>query len=330
MTRTSRRMLGAASAAVILSALAAGCGSSSDSDSDKASADSGPTTLRVTTIGLCNEAIVWGMDQGVFKDAGLNIKLVTVQSGAAGIAALQSGDADVAFVNTLSAMQAIQGGVDMKVVSGSGLSTEGANAVVVAKDSSIESAKDLQGKKIAINQLGGLGQIVTQSWIARDAGSKSTAEFVTLPFADQVPAVAKGTVDAAQVTATQAQAGEKDGTTKSLGNPFFDGVGPIDTAVYLANADYVSKHEKALTSFADAMTTAADSANDEANDTPRFAAMAKYCKSTPEALAETPEPVYEGKLDMSAFGAIVDLLKDEKQISDLDVDKLVPSFARAK
>jgi NitT/TauT family transport system substrate-binding protein len=323
--RTNTRL--AIGAVVATGALLSACSSGSEGTELDSSSD-GMKTVRVTSLGLCNEAIVWGIDQGIFAKHNVNVELVKVQSGAAGIAALQSGDTDVAFVNTLSAMQAVEEGVPMKVVSGSGLSTEGANAVVVGADSPIASPKDLQGKKIGINQLGGLGQIVTQAWIEKDAGSKSSAEFVTLPFADQVPAVQNGTVAAAQVTATQARAGEQSGATKSLGNPFFDVAGPLDTAVYLGNEEFVDANTETMTDFAEAMTETADSANDEANDAKRFPVMAASCKSTAEDLAATPEPVYEGQLDMDALNAVVTLLKDQDQISDVDVNSLVPEFAR--
>lgn len=323
------RGIGAATAsAAALIALLAGCSGSTDG-SVLVADENGLAPLRVTTLGLCNEAIVWGIDRGIFADHGVDPELVTVQSGAAGIAALQSGDTDVAFVNTLSALQAVQEGVPLQVVSGSGLSTEGSNAVVVAADSPFTAARDLQGEKIAINQLGGLGQIVTQAWIAADADVPSTAEFVTLPFADQLPAVAGGTVAAAQVTATQVAAGEQAGTIRSLGNPFYDGVGPIDTAVYLADTAFVNANRDALAGFAAAMSETADSANDPSNDTDRLAVQARSCKSTVDALESTPEPLYEGRLDMSAFDSVVALLTEQEQISDVDVDALVPDFARA-
>jgi NitT/TauT family transport system substrate-binding protein len=326
--RRQKRTVSALCAAVVIPALVAGCTGSSEG-TELATGEDGLKPLRVTTLGLCNEAIVWGLDQGVFADHGIDVQLVTVQSGAAGIAALQSGDTDVAFVNTLSAMQAVEEGVEMRVVSGSGLSTEGSNAVIVGAQSPVTSAKDLQGQTIAINQLGGLGQIVTQAWIAADAGAPSAAEFVTLPFADQVPAVANGTVAAAQVTATQVLAGVEAGTVKSLGNPFFDGIGPIDTAVYLADTGFTDANTQTMTDFADAMTEVANSANDTENDADRFPVMAASCKSTPEVLASTPEPLYEGRLDMSAFDAVLAVLTEQGQVTDIDVDALVPDFARA-
>ncbi|OFV73852.1 ABC transporter substrate-binding protein [Rhodococcus erythropolis] len=317
----------AVGAVIAASAMITACSSGSENTELDADSD-GLKAVRVTTLGLCNEAIVWGIDQGIFADHGLNIELVNVQSGAAGIAAMQSGDTDVAFVNTLSAMQAVQEGVPMQVVSGSGLSTAEANAVVVAADSPINSPKGLQGQKIGINQLGGLGQVVTQAWIEQDAGSEATAEFVTLPFADQIQAVQNGTVAAAQVTAIQARSGEESGATRSLGNPFFEVAGPLDTAVYLGNADFVAANTEVMTDFAEAMTATADSANDPANDAARFPVMAASCKSTPEVVAATPEPVYEGQLDMDALNAVVALLEAQDQISDVDVNTLVPEFAR--
>lgn len=311
----------------------AGCGSDDgDSTSGPASTSAdGLDRLRVSSIALCNEALPWGIDQGIFEEHGLEIEVITVQSGAAGVAGMQAGDIDVGFVNSLSVFQAVDEGVDLEVVANSGLSTEDANGVIVAAGGDYESPGDLQGATIAINQLGGLGQVLTEAWIAADAGEDSTAEFVTLPFADQVPAVESGNVDAAQVTASQVAQGEASGSTISLGNPFFDGVGAIPTALYVSTADFVEDNSDVLSRFAEAMTETAESANDDANDEARFAVLEEFCKTPAAEIAETAEPDYEGRMSMDSYESLVGVLQEGGHIDgDRDWTEIVPDFARAE
>ena len=88
-------------AAVALSAVAlSACGGS---DEEPAATDSG--TLRITTLGLCNEVpVYWAEKNGIFADNGLKVELVKSTGGAAALTALQSGDIDLAFTNPFSTM----------------------------------------------------------------------------------------------------------------------------------------------------------------------------------------------------------------------------------
>jgi len=285
-------------------------------------------TIRVSTLAFCDDPIVWGIDQGIFAEHGLDIELTTVQSGAAGIAALQGGDLDVVYANPLSSLQAIDTGIDLQVISGSTLSTETSNEIIVATDSDIETAADLDGETVALNALGGLAEIVTAAWIEAN-GDGATVEFVAIPFADQVTSVVNGTVTAAEVGSTQSAAAHEEGTVRSLGNPFFDGIGEIPTSFYVANAGWVADNEAAAAAFAAAMTEVAASANDDANDAARFEVTAAACGSTPEDLASASESTYVGQLDADQVAALMTLLTDAGAIGDLSVDDVLPAFARA-
>ncbi|RFA09921.1 hypothetical protein B7R54_12445 [Subtercola boreus] len=320
-----------ASALLATSALAlTACSSASTTPAASGSASAATsTTLRISTLGLCDESISWGISQGIFADHGIDVQLTTVQSGAAGIAAIQSGDIDVAYANPLTSLQAIGEGVPLKIVSGTGLSTPESNEVVVATGSTFQKAEDLQGQTIALNALGGLAQIVTENWIADAAGTDSTAEFVAIPFADQVTSVVGGSVPAAEVAASQAVSAHTDGTVRSLGNPFYDGIGEIPTAFYVASSDFESKNAAALQSFAEAMTEVAASANDTANDAARDQVRADACKSTVDALKDAAEPKYEGQLNMTDFTSLLDVLTASEAVASIDVDSVVPGYARA-
>ncbi|GAB2463579.1 ABC transporter substrate-binding protein [Jatrophihabitans fulvus] len=311
------KRIAATLAASALALAASACSSSDDSG--------GGDALRVTTIGLCNEQIAWGIDQKMFGDQ--KIELVPVQSGAAALASLQAGEADIAFVNSLTSFTAINKGQKVKIISDTGLSTKGANGLVVKKGGDVKSVKDLQGKTIATNILGGLGQVMTDYWIQKETGQKSTAKWTQLPFDQLLPAVTNGKIAAAQVAAAQVVQGEKDGSAVNLGNPFFATTGPVPTAFYLAGTDWIEKNKDKAETFTKGIEKASQSANDPKNDDKRFPVMAKYCKSTPEAVASEPEATFEGLLTMSAYDSLVSVLKKAGAITDKGLDGAVADFA---
>ncbi|MFT4306473.1 MAG: ABC transporter substrate-binding protein [Microbacterium sp.] len=320
-----RPLLALAGTATTLLALTA-CASGT---TDEPTTEAGLTTVRVSTLGFCDDPIVWGIDQGIFADAGLDIELVTVESGAAGISALQADEIDLAYANPLTSLQAIENGVGLSVVSGSSLSNEDSYRLIVAADSGIDTAADLDGTTIAISALGSLGEIMTAEWIAEN-GSGATAEFVALPFADQVPSVVGGTVAAAAVSFTQAASALEEGTVVSLGNPYFDGVGEIPTSFYVGESGWVEENAAAAAAFAEAMNEVAASASDPANDQARFEVTAAACGSTAEDLAETAEPTYTGQLDADGVAALIDILVEADAISAIDVDEVLSDGARAE
>ncbi len=301
----------------------AACGSGSGSDAEGGDVK----TLRVTTIGLCNEQIVWGIDQKMFGD--LKIELVPVQSGAAALAAMTAGETDVAFVNTMTSLTAIGKGEPVKIVADTALSTEGANGVIVSSKSGIKSVSELQGKTLATNGLGNIGQVMTDYWIAKETGEPSSAKWTQLPFDQLLPAVAGDKVAAAQVAASQVAEGEKAGTAVSLGNPFFVNTGPIPTAFYLAKSDWIDANQDTAKAFTEGMQKASESANDPANDDARYPVLAEFCKKGVDIIRAEPESDYEGKVTMKAFDSVVAVLTSQKAIpAEVDWTAAVADFAR--
>ena len=322
-----QRSIEAAAVAATL-ALVAGC----SSDGDTASTNGeGLTNLSVTSVGLCNELSQYAKEKGVFAKHGLNVELLPVQSGSAGIAAMQAGEVDVVFSSPQSVLSAADASIPIKIVANSGLTTEDSQALVVGTDSPINSAADLQGKTVAVNDLNGTIVLLTNEWVERAAGAKSTVKFVALPFPDIAPAAVNGSVDAGAVAAADLVPLEKAATGRSIGNPTFDGVGATPNAIYVAQQSFIEANQPALESFTAAIQEASDMANDEANDTERFEIQSRFCKKDAASIAATPDIEYAGYLDIDAFNNMVGILERGGVIApDTDTDAIVADFAVAK
>ncbi|MTV24695.1 PhnD/SsuA/transferrin family substrate-binding protein [Nitriliruptoraceae bacterium ZYF776] len=284
--------------------------------------------IRLTTLSLCNEIARYADVTGIFEEHGLDVELVNTDGGSAGLAAIQSGSADIAFVNPVTSLLAITQGVDVQIISGSGLTTEDTHGVVVAADSDIQGPEDLQGKTIGVNEIGGSGQFLTTQWIEEATGEDITADFVALPFPELVGAVEGGQIDAAQVNASLVAQIEESGG-RSVGNPVFQGVGPTPTALYLATSDFIESQPEAAQAFVEAMEEAAIEGNDEAFDDEKFPILAEVCSGDAEQLAATPEQDYEGLIDMSALQTIADISFEGGLLEEpVTVEDVVPEFSR--
>lgn len=307
-------------------ALVTGC---SSGETEAAVTETGLTSLSVTSVGLCNELSQYAIEKGVFEANGLDITLLPVQSGSAGIAATQAGEVDVVFASPQAALTANEQGIPLTVVANSGLTTADSQALVVAADSPIQGPADLQGKKVAVNDLNGTVVMLIDDWVAKATGEDSTVEFVALPFADIGPAAVNGTVDAGAVTASDLLPLTTAGTGRSIGNPTFEEIGPSPNAIYVAAGDFVGANRDALTRFTKSMQDVADLANDPANDAERFAIQSEFCKKAPDVIAATPDIDYEGYLDMGAYGSLIEVLKRGGVLqTGFDADAVVADFAK--
>src|SRR3954452_6672353 len=174
---------------------------------DEASGSSGGSgELRHVTAGLVPVAVTGalqgGIEQGFFKDHGIDVTIETGQDGAALLPAVASGQMEFATSNPVSLLQARDQGLDVRVI-GHWTSThaegEDVNGVVAAKESGITSAAGLAGKRIAVNTLNGMGQLTIDEAVRKDGGDPAGIQYVELPFPDMPAALDAGNVDAVWV-----------------------------------------------------------------------------------------------------------------------------------
>ncbi len=273
------------------------------------------TSIRVTTLGLCTEVPHWAEVQGFHEAEGLSVEFVSTTGGAAGLDAIEAGEADIAFVNPMTFLNAVEAGRDLVVVAGAGTSMPDNNGVIVSADSDVERPADLVDHTIGINEIGGLGYVMTQAWIAADGGDPDDAEFVALGFPELVPAVEGGQIDAAQVTANQtAQAAASD-NLRVLGNPFYEVVGSIPTAFWVAKRDFVESGDAAERWNAAIVAAGADF-DDPANREEQFEVMSEFCQSDVSVLEATPYTEQPGTLNVDEFQGLIDVLAEQGALGE--------------
>lgn len=216
MTTTPRRLLtrlGVLTATAILgtSTLAA-CGAGQD----------GTTLAGATTATIRYQSYAGGVDPLQLADAlgylqGITLsKVGDVTGGPASLQALASHQIDIsssAFFGAIAQVEA--NGVPIKAV----VSTYGSNAkvseqIVALSGTTITSAKDLIGKKLAVNTLGANEEAVVDTW-ARKSGLTASQIgqiiLVPLPPLNALEALQQHQVDAAVVSSSQVRAVQQSG-----------------------------------------------------------------------------------------------------------------------
>src|SRR5277367_2674313 len=145
-----------------LSGLAAGSATAAWPHPVRAQSD---TMLSVGTVAVqLYGAPYFADDAGAFRKAGFETAITTVNNGPQVAAALAGGSVDLGVIDLISAASAIARGIPLQLMAGSGLyrSNQPWQVITVAKDSPFRTARDLEGRTIAMVSIAGLALASTR------------------------------------------------------------------------------------------------------------------------------------------------------------------------
>jgi ABC-type nitrate/sulfonate/bicarbonate transport system substrate-binding protein len=241
MTRsTSARLRFAAGLAATLALVGttAACGSNASAAGGK----------EVTTIRY--QSYAGGVDSLLVADAlgdlkGLTLKRVgDITGGPQALQALVSNQTDIggsAFYGAIA--QLVSSGAKIKAVIPSyGSNDKTGEKVVVPEGSSITSARDLIGKKVAVNTLGANYEAVLDTWFKQQGLSDDEIKQVTLvplPPLNTPDALAKGQVDAAVLSFLGYRTAEQAVKLKTLTTDVDVVGGPYTGGAYTMRDDFI-------------------------------------------------------------------------------------------
>lgn len=320
-----RRLPAGLAAVALLAVTATACGSSSSGASGSSS--DGVTTVKVGVIPIVDVAPVYlGVKQGFYKKRGLDLTLETSQGGAAIVPGVVSGQFQFGFSNTTSLMVAQSRDVPVRAVANGVASTGKAGAdfggVVVKGDSPVKSAKDLAGKKVAVNTLKNIGDTSVRESVRKAGGDPRSVRFVELPF-DQMPAALDaGQVDAAWVVEPSLSVAKEQGARVVASN-FVDVSPDLTIALYFTSDKLAQQDPELVKKFAEATRESlayAAGHPDEVRET--LATYTKIPEKTLQALTLPRWPEAPDRASLERLGELGqrDGLFDEAP----DLDALLP------
>jgi NitT/TauT family transport system substrate-binding protein len=140
-----------------------------------------------------------GMDQGTFKNAGLDIRVETVSNGGSSIAATISGSVNIAYANFFTLATAFSKGIPIRLVAPGTLyrATTPTARLLVAANSDVRTPQDLVGKVVGLNQVHDLLALAMDAWLDRNGVDRSKVQFVEVPPRSMMPGLESKRLDAA-------------------------------------------------------------------------------------------------------------------------------------
>lgn len=214
-------------------------------------------------------SVIYAQRAGLFHRAGFDVALQRQTSGAAVAAATLAGTFQIGKAGLVALFNAHLRGVPLSMVAPAGLyeSRSPYALLLVAKDSSVQSAHDLEGKLVSVPSLNDLNQVVVAAWLDQHGADVKKVKFVELPFSATGVALEEHRVDAGLLVyppLAQAMAG---GKLRALG-PAMDAIAPVYlfSGWFVAN-DWGHAHPEIVRNFARIVAQAAAYTNSHHEET---------------------------------------------------------------
>ncbi|MER5805836.1 PhnD/SsuA/transferrin family substrate-binding protein [Streptomyces sp. RLB3-17] len=322
-----RRLLAGLAVGSFLVAASA-CGSSGGGGaSDKNASSGGTTTVKVGVIPIVDVAPLYlGQQKGFYGKRGLKLSMTTAQGGAAIVPGVVSGQFQFGFSNMTSLMIAQSQNVPVKAVvngvASTGVAGKDFGAITVKKGSPIKSAKELEGKKVAVNTLKNINETAVRESVRKAGGDPSKVKFVELAF-DQMPAALdSGRIDAAMVVEPALATVKSQGATE-IASSLVDVAKGLTVAMYFTSTQYEQKNPDVVRKFQEA--TAESLAYADAHPDEVRQAVTTYTKIPAATLAQVTLPKWPAEPNRASIEALEKLgAQDGLFKSTPDLDKLLP------
>ena len=229
-----------------------------------------PRPARAQTRALLRVALIpsdfaaqalYAKDLGMFERAGLDVELSTISNGAAILAALTAGALDVGFSNIVAVAVAHEKGLSFAFIAAAVVHNSDddiTGLLAVATGSPIRTAKDLEGKTIAVSGINELATITIKHYLDINGVDANNVHFIELPFGAMPEAVRSRRVDAASLNRTAAPTIGKPGDPLRVLTNTYNAVAPRwSTSAWVATKDWIAKHPSEARAFTTVMRQAA-------------------------------------------------------------------------
>ena len=263
--RTRRRAAGAAAATAGL-VLVAGCHVLGGSSAAPEPTGSGTVTVAAPP-GVADAPLYIAMKNGLFRQAGIHVRVITTNSVRSEVSALSSGKADIAFGDYADMFYAQQkSSPDLRVVANGYDAAPNVMEVLTLPNSPIASPKDLVGKSIGTaepqempfshSKPYSLDTIATWSVLSSDNVDPTKITWRPMRITSLISALRSGQVDAILATEPTIYSAEVQLGAVPLLDSATGATANLPLGGYFTNAAYAKAHHANLAAFRAALLKA--------------------------------------------------------------------------
>ncbi|HEV8021606.1 MAG TPA: ABC transporter substrate-binding protein [Candidatus Lustribacter sp.] len=264
------------------------------------------TTIHVISLPIdAGAEVFYGKAMGFFAKAGIDIDILPASNGGASASAVAGNAADIGYADMVSIATAHAKGVDFQVVVPAALHVSAAptTQLLVAANSPIHTAKDLEGKIVAGSGLGTISGYSPKAWIDQNGGDSTKVKFVELPFPAMQAALDTGRVDAVMIAEPFLAEAKK--VDRVIGSPYDAVSKDFLVSAYFINAAWGKDHADLLKRFIAAMYETAAWANRDHVKSADL--LVQYTKIDPAMVSAMTRVRYGERLTAAMLQPVVDV-----------------------
>lgn len=244
--------------------------------------------LRVGIIPITEMLTIYvAADKGYFAQEGLEVEMIPMAGGAVILPALVGGSINIAYSNIVSIILAKAEGMPLKIImhNKSEDSTKapdtpggykGGSAIMVRANSDIRSARDIEGRKFAVNTLYGINWLFAQEWMRMEGADPAKAKWLEIPFQNMAVALETGQVDAVTAADPTLTVLKTTGKGRILNYYFSTVKANVMVASFVATDKWIKEQPGVMQKFVRAMSRAIEYANTHEDEWPTI--LAKHLK----------------------------------------------------
>jgi NitT/TauT family transport system substrate-binding protein len=263
-------------------------------------------TIRIATTPIdAGAEPYYANAMGFFKKAGIDVTIMPISNGAGVAAAVAGGSADIGQSNVVSIAAAHDRGIPFVIIAPASLYTSKVpqSALVVAKNSPLRSARDLNGKTFGTSGLKTIAQIGPAAWIDRNGGNSSSVNWVEMPFSAIPDAIAGGRIDAALLSEPELGNAVTNGTVRVL-SYCYDAIGSdFLIGAWFSTAQWAQAHPDLVRAYESVMRETARWARANPQESAKILEAETKIHITPA----TKRVLFGERLDPAAVQPLIDV-----------------------
>jgi NitT/TauT family transport system substrate-binding protein len=242
-------------------------------------------------------SVLYAIDTGMFRKAGLDVTIERGNSGAAIAAAVAGGAIDLGKSSVVSLISAHVRGLPFVLVAGAALyrAEHPIVAMLAAKDGSVVGPKDVPGKTIAVPALNDLYAIANAAFVDAVGGAWHDIKYVELPSAASPAAVLAHRIDAVTVTTPVLVSAMETGKFRIVGYPFSSIAKRFVQAAWFSTRDFANRNFDAVATFRHVVAESAAIINAKPSESTNV--LAAFSHEDVEMIARMPRATAIGPID---------------------------------
>lgn len=284
-----------------------------------------PMKIRASVVPIIDTAALHAaIQKGFFAAEGLEVDITPISGGAAGLPALAAGQVQIAFSNIVSTVLGASQGLGFKIIAPAASAPDAppeGTAIVAAKGKGFKTGKDLEGKRVAVNNRANVIWLYSRAWVEATGGNPDKVTYLEIPFPQMTDAIKGGQVDAGLLVDPFMSAGVQAGTLELVGWPFHTVQKGMSISHYATTEKFLQSNPQAVAAFVRGLDKGIDWMNANAGSPDWLKIISSFTK-LPEERLKT--------LNVAPFKKVVEPQSVEASIALMRKHGMLPKPIAAK